>query len=145
MRLVTLGFVVVSAFALAAACGSKSARSGDGDTLPDDLHPEGNGSGPPPMTELEQRQAAACEALGPKLTACAVADARATMSAEELAKLDIEATAPVHTREFVKSCKAQTMSSRQVRVYEVCMREETECAPLTHCLENANPKSAGPP
>lgn len=144
MRLVTLGFVVVSALALA-ACGSKGTKSGDGDTLPDDLHPKGNGSGPPPMTELEKRQAAACEALGPKLTECAVADARATMSAEELAKLDIEATAPVHTREFVKSCKAQTMSSRQVRVYEVCMHEETDCAPLTQCLENASPKADGPP
>jgi hypothetical protein len=141
MRLVTLGFVL-----LLAACGSKSTKSGDGDTLPDDLHPNGNGGGgEPAMTELEKRQAAACEQLGPKLTECAVADARATMSAEELAKLDIENTAPIHTREFVKSCKAQTMSSRQVRVYEVCMHEETECAALTQCLENANPKAAGPP
>lgn len=141
MRLVTLAFVL-----LLAACGSKSSKSGDGDTLPDDLHANGNtGGGEPPMTELQKRQGAACEELGPKLTECAVADARATMSAEELAKLDIENTAKIHTREFVKSCKAQTMSSRQVRVYEVCMREESECGALTACLENASPKAAGPP
>jgi hypothetical protein len=34
------------------------------------------------------------------------------------------------------------MSSRQVRVYEVCMREETECAALTACLENASPNTS---
>ena len=138
MRLVTIALVLSLA-----ACGNKgNSKSGDGDTLPDDLRSNGN-SDPPPATELEKRQGAACEELGPKLTECAIADARATMPPEELAKLDIEHTAPVHTREFVKSCKGQAMSSRQVRVYEVCMREETECAALTACLENASPKADG--
>jgi hypothetical protein len=137
MRLLSIAFVLC-----VAACGSKSAKSGDGDTLPDDLHPGGNGSGPDePATELEKRQGAACESLGPRLTECAISDARATMSAEELAKLDIEHTAPIHTREFVKSCRSQPMSSRQVRVYEVCQKEETECDALTACLENASPKA----
>lgn len=97
--------------------------------------------GPPAdtRTELERRRDAACETLGPRMTACAIEDARATMSAEELAKLDVEATAPIHTREFVKSCQAQALSSRQVRVYEVCLREERECDPLIACLDNANP------
>ncbi|KAB2896515.1 MAG: hypothetical protein F9K40_14365 [Kofleriaceae bacterium] len=125
-----------------AACGSKHTKSEGGDTLPDDLRSSGNDD-PPAMTELQKRQAAACEALGPRLTECAIADARATMTADELAKLDVENTAPIHTREFVKSCKAQTLSSRQVRVYEVCMREETECGPLTACLENASPTAEG--
>jgi hypothetical protein len=35
------------------------------------------------------------------------------------------------------------MSSRQVRVLEVCFREETECAPLEACLANLSPE-AGP-
>jgi predicted small lipoprotein YifL len=137
MRLVTIAFVLALA-----ACGSKNPKAGDGDTLPDDLRSNGNGD-PPPQTELEKRQGAACEELGPKLTECAIADARATMSPDELAKLDVENTGKIHTREFVKSCKAQTMSSRQVRVYEVCMREETECGALTACLENASPKAEG--
>jgi hypothetical protein len=34
------------------------------------------------------------------------------------------------------------MSSRQVRVHEVCMREETECDALTACLENAKPEAS---
>lgn len=96
---------------------------------------------PPGPSELERRQAAACEALGPRLTECAIADARATMTPEALAELDIEKTAPVHTREFIASCTADTLSSRQVRVYEVCMREERECAPLLECLRHASPQT----
>ena len=138
MRQVTIA--VALALTVWAACGSKSTKSGDGDTLPDDLRSNGSGD-PPPASELEKRQGAACEQLGPTLTECAIADARVTMTPEELAKLDVEATAPIHTREFVKSCKEQTMSSRQVRVYEVCMNEETECGALTTCLENASPKA----
>lgn len=118
-----------------AACG-KPARSND-DTLPDNREPA-----PPPQTELQQRQGAACEQLGPRLTDCAIADARATMTPEQLAELDVERTAPLHTREMTKQCKEQTMSSRQVRVYEVCLREETECEALTACLENAKPEAA---
>ena len=114
-----------------AACGGTPRAA---DPLPD-----------PPAdtrTELERRRDAACEALGPRLTECAIADARATMSPEELAKLDIEKTAPVHTRKFVEECQGQSLSSRQVRVYEVCLREETECGPLTECLDHARPEAA---
>lgn len=93
-------------------------------------------------TELQIRQGAACEELGPRLTACAVADARATMTPAELAELDVEKTAAVHTEEFIKECTHAQMSSRQVRVYEVCAREETECEPLLACLDNANAPAA---
>ncbi len=137
MRSVTIGFAI-----LLGACGSKT--SGGGDTLPEDLRagPADAGS---PASELEARQGAACEALGPRLTACAIADARATMSPQELAELDIENTSRIHTREFVKSCNAQSMSSRQVRVYEVCMAEESECGALTACLGNASPTAPASP
>jgi hypothetical protein len=117
---------------LGCGCGNKNKGGGD-DTLPDPA------PAPPSQSELEKRQGAACEQLGPRLTDCAIADARATMTPEQLAELDVEKTAPVHTREMIKQCKEQSMSSRQVRVYEVCMREETACDALTACLENAQP------
>lgn len=123
--------IVAALLAGLAACGSKPHAA---DPLPD-----------PPAddrTEIERRRDAACEALGPRLTECAIADARATMSPEELAKLDIEKTAPVHTRKFVEQCQGQALSSRQVRVYEVCLREETECEALIACLEHAAPETA---
>lgn len=127
--------LVPAALCLAlAACGHHAPATTDpADDLPADNR-----------TEIEKRRDAACEALGPKLTACAVADARATMSPEELAKLDVEKTAPVHTRKFIEQCQAQQLSSRQVRVYEVCLREESECEPLIACLDNARPQAAAP-
>lgn len=139
--------IATLAAAALAACSKKAAPAED--TLPDDLHPPaGAGSGSALSnqggTEIERRRDAACEALGPRMTACAIADARATMTAEELARLDVEQVATIHTREFVKDCKAHPMSSRQVRVYEVCMREESACEPLIACLENANPTAAEP-
>lgn len=126
---------LVAALALALAALAACSSKGTSTTTPDNR----GGSDDDPRTELERRRDAACEALGPRMTACAIADARATMTPEELAKLDVEATAAVHTREFVKSCQTQSLSSRQVRVYEVCLREETECEPLIACLDNANP------
>src|SRR4051794_29613972 len=94
-------------------------------------------------TQLEIRRDAACGQLGPRLTACAVAEARATMTKEELAELDLEKTAPVHTEEFIAECKQRQLSSRQVRVYEVCGAQETECDALLSCLDNANPTPTG--
>lgn len=135
-------WILAAALALA-ACGGKQQPAGGDDDLPDDLSARGgSGAAPAPQTELQTRQFAACEQVGPRITECAVADAQAHMAPDELAKLDLEHTAPVHTREFIKNCKASTMSSRQVRVYEVCTREETECGPLLACLDNASPDHA---
>ena len=138
---------LMSVLAAAALGGcSRSNRSAD-DTLPDDLRPGSgsDGAGGGGGSEIDQRRDAACEALGPRMTACAIDDARRTMTAEELAELDVEQTAPIHTREFVKSCQTQTLSSRQVRVYEVCLREETACDAMIACLDNANPTSSENP
>jgi hypothetical protein len=144
MRRLVLG--VAAALALA-ACPKKAGPPVEDDTLPDPVvggavpgqEAAGEPEPAPPTTELARRQYAACDRVIPRLTACAVADAKAKMSAEEYAKLDVENTAPIHTRENVKKCKNGYMSSRQVRVYEVCDREETACEPLVACLDNATP------
>lgn len=120
---------IVSVLVFALGCGDKPAARA----------PDNRGTSPV-QSELERRRDAACESLAPRLTDCAIADARATLSPEELAKLDLEKTAPVHTQKFLESCKAQTLSSRQVRVYEVCQREESGCEPLIACLDNASPQ-----
>jgi hypothetical protein len=73
------------------------------------------------------------------MTACALEDARRTLSAEELAKLELDKYAPAHTAEFLAACSEQSLSSRQVRVYEVCSKEESGCEPLLACLGNASP------
>jgi hypothetical protein len=143
MRTSTFTFASACAFACALAIAGSLAcshhRAAPDDTLPADLHGGDETVAAPKETELARRQNAACETLAPRLTDCAIADARNTMSPAELAKLEIEKTAPIHTQKFLESCKAQSLSSRQVRVYEVCLKAETECTPLAECLDNANP------
>lgn len=109
--------------------------------------PDGEGSGargaPAPVayrgTPIEQRRDAACDQLGPKLTACAVDEAKASLAAGKIDKpqFDRDTAAAVqrkNTEEFETVCKATPYSSRQVRVLEVCFREETRCGPLLDCL-----------
>lgn len=94
-----------------------------------------------PRTPIERRRDAACDALGPRLTACAVADARADLAAGKIDQRQFERdTAPEWqhklTTQWQADCKGKRYSSRQVRVLEVCFREETECGPLVECLDH---------
>lgn len=101
-----------------------------------------------PRTPIERRRDAACDQLGPKITACAVEDAKASLAAGKIDRPQFERdTAPAiqrkHTEQFGKVCKGRAYSSRQVRVLEVCFREETRCAPLLDCLGHLS--DAAPP
>jgi hypothetical protein len=92
-------------------------------------------------TPIEQRRDAACDQLGPKLTACAVEDARADLAAGKVGQQQFALdTAPEvqrkNTEKFQAACRGTAYSSRQVRVLEVCFRAETQCGPLLDCLEH---------
>jgi hypothetical protein len=104
---------------------------------------------------IEQRRDAACEKLGARTTACAVADARHTLSVGvdatgkpyTKAMFDRDTAQEVqakHTQVFSDKCKKQHLNSYQVRVYEVCMHEESECDPLLQCLQHIHDAAAGP-
>jgi hypothetical protein len=131
---------------LAACGGSQRTASGEGGAArePPDAPAERDTRAP-----IERRRDAACDQLGPRLTACAVEDARAGFAAGKIdrAQLDRD-TAPAvqrkNTEEFGKACKGASYSSRQIRVLEVCFREETQCAPLLDCLGHLNDAPAGP-
>jgi hypothetical protein len=117
-----------------AGCGG-SQHAGDGD------HAAVASPAPvaDPRTPIERRRDAACEQLGPKITACAVEDARASLAAGKIdqRQFDRDTASAVqrrHTEEFEKACKGAAYSSRQVRVLEVCLREESRCGPLLDCL-----------
>jgi hypothetical protein len=125
---------------LLAACGPKHSD------------PVGNNTGsdtqqPPPDTrsEIEKRRDAACDTLGPRITTCAVEDAKAALEAGKVTKaqFDKDTASGVlkkNTDEFIDACRKSDYSSRQVRVLEVCQKEETECGPLLSCLDNLNKK-----
>ena len=134
-----LRLLVVGAFA---ACGGPQ-------HTPD---PDPSREQPPavadPRTPLEKRRDVACEQLGPRLTACAVEDARADLAAGKIGKPQFDRdTAPEvqhkNTEEFLKACKGAAYSSRQVRVLEVCFHEETRCAALLDCLGHLDDKPPG--
>jgi hypothetical protein len=100
-------------------------------------------STPPPAadtrTAIERRRDAACDQLGPKLTACAVEDARASLTAGKIDQAQYDRdTAPAiqrkNTDEFDRACKSTTYSSRQIRVLEVCFQQEPACGSLLDCL-----------
>lgn len=143
MKLASPGSVIAMmrnlVFVLAlAACGNKGqapvANSGSGDP-------------PGPVkdtrTEVERRRDTACETLGPRITGCAVADAKVALAAGQIKQKDFdESTKPEitakNTKEFIEKCTGTEFSSRQVRVLEVCQTAETECDPMLTCLDNLN-------
>lgn len=125
--------------AILAACGGSKPKQ---DPL------TGSGSGDPPgvvadtRSELEKRRDAGCEKLRPRLVQCAADDAKAELDAGRITKqqFDQDTTAEVKAKlgsEWMKACQVE-MSSRQVRVLEVCDREESQCGPLTSCLAHLN-------
>jgi hypothetical protein len=94
-----------------------------------------------PRTPIEKRRDAACEAVAPRITACAVEDAKRDLANGKVTKqqFDQDTASGVvkkHTEEFTKKCETQALSSRQVRVLEVCPAQEHDCDPMLACLDN---------
>jgi hypothetical protein len=122
------------------ACAVVLAACGGAQPPPSEPAP-GPGPASDGRTPIERRRDAACDQLGPRLTACAVEDARAELAAGKIKQADFDRdTAPEiqrkNTEAFGKSCKGSKYTSRQVRVLEVCFREERACAPLLDCLDH---------
>jgi hypothetical protein len=136
-RTVSLGLALL----LAAACGGQPAPKPGivGNTAGSDDPPAGVVKDT--RTPIERRRDAACEKLGPKLAQCAVEDSREKLAAGQITQQQFaDATKPDVVRalaaDWRKNCRKGYMSSRQVRVLEVCFREEPECGPLEACLQN---------
>jgi hypothetical protein len=91
------------------------------------------------LERLQARQEAACEQVGDVLFTCAVEDARATMSPEELAALDVAALEPQYKAAFRGQCTTSDMSLRQVEVFEGCLADTT-CDVFVGCLDAARPR-----
>ena len=114
--------------------------------------PVNNGSGTDPTptdtrTAIERRRDTACEKLAARNTACAVADAKNDLAAGKVTQKQFDADTSQQvqaklSQKFREKCEAQHLNSYQVRVYEVCMREETECDPLLACLTHVNDPAA---
>lgn len=129
-----LGFLLVLA-----ACGGSQTS-----TQP----PTGDGDPPGPVRdtrpEIVRRRETACEALRPRMVQCTVENAKRELAAGRITQATFESiTAPEildkQGDNWMEKCNVD-LSSRQVRVLEVCHREETECDPLLSCLEHLQPQ-----
>jgi hypothetical protein len=117
-----------------------------GGTTPPPPNPTGSGSGGvvrDTRSELVKRRDAACEQLSPRLYDCALSDAKAAVAAGTikpavLAELETPKMKEHFFDDWLTKCRVD-MSSRQVRVLEVCYREEAACEPLGECLKNLAP------
>lgn len=137
----TLSTLLVVALA---ACTHKATTPVGGD---------GSGSAPPPKdtrTPYQVRRDATCGTLGPRMTACAVADAKAALAAGKITKADFDASTkqPIldkNTAETIAECK-KIQTTYQLRVVEVCQEQEHDCDPLAACLGHLNdpPPAAKP-
>jgi hypothetical protein len=136
---------IPAAIALAtAACGGAQSAQ---DPAPAAASPAAAPAGSDARTAIERRRDAACDALGPRITACAVADARADLAAGKIDQQQFaKDTAPEiqakNTEKFVQACKRASYSSRQVRVLEVCPSAESQCGPLLDCLGHLDDPAA---
>jgi hypothetical protein len=95
-------------------------------------------------TELEKRRDTGCEQAGERLRDCTFADLKRARDAGEVTQKHFDTyNTPDMRRAFMgdwlKKCRVP-MSSRQVRVLEVCLKEEPDCAPFADCLTHLNDK-----
>jgi hypothetical protein len=134
-----IALVLVSVAALG-ACGSKQPPAVE--------NTGGSAVAPGPSdtrSAIEKRRDAACEELGPRITTCAVNDAKAALADGKITQKQYDeitqsGVLKKNTEEFIEDCqKPKTAySSRQIRVLEVCPKEELECEPMMACLDNLN-------
>jgi len=87
------------------------------------------------LRKLREAQEGGCLPMCERITECAVADARKNMSPEELAKLDLEKTAPQNTEQCTDSCNGSELSLRQVKVMYECLNLQGECPKYLACLD----------
>jgi len=93
-------------------------------------------------TPYLKRRETACTAIGKRLVSCAVQDASGSLAAGKITKTqyDKDTSTDVTARladEWQTKCYKKG-TTRQLRVLEVCEREEQECEPLLECLQHLN-------
>jgi len=93
------------------------------------------------QAKLDEAQRVGCEGYCERVTSCAVEDAKANMSPEELAELNLEETAPAMTRECMDKCTGSQLSVRQVEVMHQCLSNASStCEEFATCMDAMTPQ-----
>ena len=118
------------------ACGGDSARREE--------KPAGDREGA--EARLVAAQERECGRLCQRWTECAVEDARAHLSAEEMKELAVEETAPRNTAKCSAECTSSPLSPRQVGVMKRCSdTSASDCAAYISCLDAAKKQPESQP
>jgi hypothetical protein len=127
---------IVTTFAIGtlslAACGNGNKTTGATEPVKPTPPPP---PGPTPEEELAAAQTEMCETLGPRITECALAEARNNLPPQEVAELEEPGVLRAHTREVINGCMSAEISVRQDEAATVCITDNAECAPLLDCIE----------
>jgi hypothetical protein len=100
---------------------------------------EGGAGGGQPSAEAQLRaaQESAIQAMCERLVDCSVESARASMTPEELAKLDLEEMVPRARADCEEEYAGRRLSPRQVRVVQRCVADTGTCDEMHTCLDQA--------
>lgn len=130
---------LVCALLVAAACGGSNTEAGEPETV------KNSGEKSPALSEEDQKLArfetqkqGTCEPMCERLTECAIEDLRANKSPQEVAKMELDKIAPLHTDDCNQKCKASDVSPRQLQVVRDCLGQPLQCPQFRECLAAAN-------
>lgn len=140
MRALRCGLVASILLVGAAACGGGGGDASDPATTTSapTARPE-----PPPSGDadaerrLRAAQDSAVEALCERLVDCAIEEARASMTPEQVAELDVEDTGARLRDKCEGEGATSTLSPRQIRVVQRCVNQQSTCDELHVCVDEA--------
>ncbi len=120
------------------ACSGGGAESGEPSSQASTAG-QGGGAAPRPSPEAKLRaaQETAVQAMCERLADCAVEEARATMTPEEVAKLELDKTVPQLRAECEEEGMHSSLSPRQVTIIQRCVNGSPTCDELNACLDQA--------
>jgi hypothetical protein len=131
--------VVLFACVACLACSGGGAESGGASGAAAGQAGQGGQGGGQPSAEAKLRaaQESAVQAMCERLIECSVESARASMTPEELAKLDLEEIVPRARADCEEEYAGRRLSPRQVRVVQTCVNQPGTCDELHACLDQA--------
>jgi hypothetical protein len=134
------GLVASVLFVGAAACGGGGGDASEpaAAASPPAAEPEASPTGDAEAErKLRAAQDSAVEALCERLVDCAIEEARASMTPEQVAELDVEDTGARLRDKCEGEGATSTLSPRQIRVVQRCVSQQGTCDELQACVEEA--------
>jgi len=94
------------------------------------------------LAKIEKAQNAECERMCPRVTGCALEDAKKHLDSEKIKEEKLVEKMPVLEKKCVDECKKNPLSLRQLRVYVKCNNDaESSCDEFLKCMEESQPQS----